>query len=513
MKKLLFLFSIATFMFACQSDPISSKDAAINSVPADVSGVSVINVKQIMDKADFNAVKEMDFYKKAISELEKDGQTAMANIMRDPAASGVDLDRNAYFINNIDPKNPENIFSGLVINLKDADAFAKMMTESGAKIETATGYSKTQKVQNGVAAWNDEIAVIGGGSSRSTDLNSNLDKFFNSKSETSIADNKDFQKAISGDHDFSSWLTTNTLAQNPQAGFVLSMIQVPADALKDNSIHSSFDFENGEIVGHSDFLFNNDLGKNFIGKFFKDEVSTDFSDYLPADNLVFAMSGAIDFKGIDQFMSERPQAKGYVDFLLKEYGLTMKDVVETFGGDILMAGMSDGEANNSNSLFASNIKDAEKLNTFIDLAVENNMLQELENDVYKIMTVGMPGFSFSQGKGLGKMIIKDDMMFISTDEVLLSKLKGGKLDKSERAGGDMVDLLNDNTLGAYFDFEAVKGFSKDMENVQFDHLEFNVKGSSSDFKMELEDKNTNSLKAIFQMINESYLDSQKQEAM
>jgi hypothetical protein len=175
--------------------------------------------------------------------------------------------------------------------------------------------------------------------------------------------------------------------------------------------------------------------------------------------------------------------------------------------------MGDGEAGNSNSLFASNIKDKEKLNTFIDLAVENNMLQQLEDDVYKIMTVGAPGFSLSQGKGFGNLLVKDGMMFVTGDEALLAKLKEGKLNKSERATGDMVNLLNDNTMGAYFDFEAVRNFSKDLENIHFDHLEIKAKGNGSDFKMEMEDKNMNSLKAIFKMINDSYLDAKKREAM
>ena len=122
----------------------------------------------------------------------------------------------------------------------------------------------------------------------------------------------------------------------------------------------------------------------------------------------------------------------------------------------------------------------------------------------------MPGFSFSQGKGFGKLLVKDGMLFVGSDEALLTKLKEGKLSNAEKADGNLVKLLNQNTLGAYFDFEAVRSFSKELENIHFDHLEFNVKGSASDFKMKLEDKNTNSLKAIFQMINESYLNSQKQ---
>ena len=57
MKKLLFLFVLSSLFFvACKNEVVSSKDAAINSVPADVSSVSSINIKQLMDKADFDNI-------------------------------------------------------------------------------------------------------------------------------------------------------------------------------------------------------------------------------------------------------------------------------------------------------------------------------------------------------------------------------------------------------------------------------------------------------------------------
>ena len=404
MKKLLFSIAIATFLLAsCKNDPISSNDVAIHSVPADVSSVTAINIKQILDKADFEGIQKMDFYQKAINESKNKGNVVLAKILNDPSASGVNLEQNAYFFNHIDPKNPENIFSGIIFNLNDASAFAKLMEEGDVKTEKLNGYTKTEKLGMGAMAWNEDIALLGNTNNRSLDINEQLNRFFNTTEATSVSNNKDLQKALAGNHDITNWITTNSIAKNPQAGFALSMINVKADALQDNSIHSTFDFEKGAIVGRSNFYFNNELGKNFIGKFFKDEVKTDFGDYLPAENLIFATAGAIDFTGIDQFLSERPQVKGYVDYTLKNAGLTMQDVIETFGGDLLLAGMGDGTSGNNHTLFASNIKDKSKLNAFIDLAIEQNLIMELEDNVYKIMTVGAPGFSFSKGEGFGKM--------------------------------------------------------------------------------------------------------------
>ena len=189
---------------------------------------------------------------------------------------------------------------------------------------------------------------------------------------------------------------------------------------------------------------------------------------MPGENLIFATSGAIDFKGIDQFLSERPQAQGYVDFLLKNYGLTRQEVVETFGGDFLVVGMGEGNRlGNSGGLFVTNIKDKSKFNTFIDLAVEQNILQELDNDVYKVLTVAAPGFSFSQGKGFGQLLVKDDLVFISQDESLLNLIKEGNLPFGGKADKEILQLLNANTLGGYFDFETIRDFSKELNQVDF----------------------------------------------
>ena len=514
MKKLLLGLSlIATLFISCADDAAAPKDAGLQAIPSTTSTVTAINIKQLFEKADFDAVKKMAFYKEMIAEVEKDGETAIANVLRDPASSGINLDANAYVMSDIDAKNPERIFTAIVMNLKDVDAFEKLATANAGSVEQQSGYKTVANASNPTVAWNDDIVVIGAMNNGRGDNAKHLDAIFNGTEEGSIAGNKDLQKALAGGHDISSWFNTNQIATNPQAGLAMSMLQIPADALKDNSIHGTYDFENGAIVGNSEFFMNKELGKNFIGRFFKDDVSTNFGDYLPAENLVFATSMALDFKGIDQFLSERPQAKGFVDYTLKEYGLTMKDVIETFGGDVLVAGLGGENIGSSNMFIATDVKDDAKLETFIDLAIENNMLQELDEDVYKIMTVGLGGFTISQGRGYGQMVLKDGMLFISADESLLEKLQGGKLSKADRADGKIIDVLDENVLGAYFDFEAVRDMSTELKNVQFDHIEFEVDGKGAKFKMDLENDNVNSLKAIFEMINDSYLDSQKREAM
>ena len=143
-------------------------------------------------------------------------------------------------------------------------AFSSLIGKTNLETQSGEGYQKAANDKfQGMVAWNDQIAVIGMPGNREVDVEDRLTEFFNTTEETSLASNKDLQKAMSSNDDISNWITTDAIAKNPQAGFALSMIQVPATALEGNTIHSKVNFENGAIVGQSNAFFNKDLGVKF----------------------------------------------------------------------------------------------------------------------------------------------------------------------------------------------------------------------------------------------------------
>ncbi len=497
---------------ACSEDLSFQKEDALTNIPAEVSMVTAMNIGQLMGKADFEGVKKMEFYQKIISEAEKENP-AIAEILREPKKSGIDLKKNLYITYELDPNNPEEVFVATVFSLADADRFGKLVKNLDAgSIQNKDGYQQANRQGQATVAWNSKIGIIGSSSSAYLNSDEKIGQIFKTKKENSVANNQDLQKALSGKHDITAWLSSNALAKNPNSGLALSMLDLDSEALKDNFIHNQLDFEKGEIVGHSDFFISKGLGDKFIGRFFKEGVTTDFSKYLPAENLAFASVAALDFKGIDQFLSERPQAKGYLDFVLKEYGFKMKDVIDVFGGDILVAGLGKERLDNSSVLLATNIMDRKKLDEILDRAVENNVLSELSDGFYKIKTVGYGGeFSITRGGGFGKLMVTKDMLFVSADEELLKKIKDGGFKKSERAKKEVLNVLNGSTIASYFDFEVMKNAIDGLEEFSFTKLELTFKGSQADSKMKLKDKSQNSLKAIFEMLNEAYLKENKKE--
>lgn len=504
----LFLLSfIALFLCsACQDDLLTQKDDGLKKIPADVSMITSINTKQLMEKADYESIKEMEFFQEALRKAEKENP-AVAAVLKNPEQSGIDLDKNIYVTYKLNPKNPGDVFMATIATLKNQSDFEDLVNtlDQGA-IKDKGDYKTISSSSQTFLAWTDEIVIAGGSNSSYMDIDAEIKNILNTDKETSVASNKDLQKAFSGNHDIAGWMNSDPLADNPQAGLALNLIDISPKALAGNSIHNTVDFENGAIVGHSKFFFNDEIGKDFIGKFFKDEVKTDFSKYLPAENLIFAATAALDIRGVDEFLSLRPQSKGMVDFALKESGLTMKDLVSTFGGDIMVAGFGGNNILNGNGLFSTNIKNTEKLNAIIDAAIENNVLVELSDNHYKVMTVGMAGgFSISRGKGYGQALIHDGLLFFSNDEALLTKIKEGGFNKGDRAPAAVLKMLKNNTFASHFGIEALKKMDDDFADLNFTDMKLNVKGDEADFKLDLKDDSKNSLKAIFEMINEAYL--------
>ena len=249
-------------------------------------------------------------------------------MVADPVKSGIDLSKSFYIANEINPDNPEELFAGVVFSLKDADAFSNLLKAQGKGDITKAGNFELLVNRNQSVAWNDKIAVFGSTNSYN-DITPMVSKYFNKEANTSIAGDKDLQKCFSKNHDINSWMSSNALAENEEVKMILPMANITPDALKDNFIHSYLDFNDGEIVGHSSTFLNKELTKD-LKLLFKDEVKTDFSNYVSSEGLNTVIMAAIDLKGMKQVIAERPQGMAFLNFALKEFGITLDDIANTF---------------------------------------------------------------------------------------------------------------------------------------------------------------------------------------
>ena len=125
------LFAVLVLGTSCTEKSVSLKDAAVEVIPANSAAVTAIDLKRIMDKADFPAIQKMEFYQAMISEVSSDNPGVVA-VMKDPAQSGIDMEGRAYFVQDIDVMNPDNSVNVITLGLKDKAAFEKLVTNGNS---------------------------------------------------------------------------------------------------------------------------------------------------------------------------------------------------------------------------------------------------------------------------------------------------------------------------------------------------------------------------------------------
>ncbi len=487
------------FLFSACDKGSVLKDQALSSIPNSVSMVSSVDLPALMKKADFDHVKTLEFYQEVIKRA-NEYNPVLGDVASDPAKSGIDLSKSFYIANEVNPDNPEEIFVGVVFSLKDAQAFSNLLkTQENVKITKADNFYLLV-TRNQSVAWNDNLAVFGSTNSYN-DITPMVSKYFNPDATPSIANSKDLQKCLSGNHDIMSWVSSNALAENENVRMMAPMANIDPDALKDNFIHSYLDFKNGEIVGHSSTFLNKGLTKD-LKLIFKDEVKTDFSNYVSPEGLSTLITAAIDLKGIKQIIAERPMGMNYINFGLKEFGITADDISNTFGGDMLFT--SNASSGEHLGLFATDINDRENLQKFIDLAIEHGLIEKTGDDHYKLTNNRYSSFSPTSYTYRGaQFIVKDDFIFFSNSDEHLNAIKNGGFDKE--VDKKLMNKVSGNIFGLFMDYEAIADMMEEDINVDISTLEIAAQRKNSDLILSFKDEKNNSLKQLFEMMNNQYL--------
>lgn len=498
----------ALFVFsACNQWPPQNDDLALQFIPEEASSVSVFRIPRLMEKADFESLKKLPIYQKMLEDAEAENPT-LAKIAEDPAKSGVDYSQNFYAFSKMGAKHPGQTLSAVVMPLADASAFTRMMEAMRkTNIQQKEGYQIANR-HGSYILWNQSVAMITMPYYGKTKPEVQLAAILNGKA-TSIAKNRDLQKAMSQDHDIATWFSSNAIANFEDAQMMLTGMGFNPDALKDNFIHGYVDFEPGKVIAHSDLLFRKALTKD-LDLLFKSSVETDFSPYVPAENLGMVFSAAFDFKGLNQILAERPQSKGFVNYALKEYGLTTDDVAKALGGDLLVAVYVDEEkSSKASGLFITDIDKRSTFNKFLQLATDYQAIEKIEDDYYALRSEGKQFNRWINPHTLAlsdhqpHMLLAHDMLFISADTDLLQTIKQGGFKKAARLDQEFHQQIQSNIFSALVNFKLLDDFSPE-KNLPFEELNIKAERRSSDVYLELEDKSSNSLKTLLLMMNEAY---------
>lgn len=513
MKFATFFALCIVFLASCTKS--AKLDETANAIPKDAVSVTAINLPSLMQKADFESVKQMDFYKDMMDSAATEN-AAIAEIMRDPKKSGVDFTKNIYIVQDYsflsDDKN--NASSALLMSLTDAAAFEKMVTSSKkqGKVETKDGIKYLTfeagntddengihyNVHSSTVAWNDKMAVIGGHTE-----GGDFSSFFKNKAEESITKNEAFTKLFNEPHDMYSYTSFDKFADNPQMKASAGMMNIDPKALKGNYATGYADFEKGQIVGKSDYQINKELRKDW-GLMFKDNVKTDFSKYLKGDNIGFAATLALDVKGVKEIINANPTFRVMIESS-KSDKFSTDDIFKAFDGDIVIAANpKSGDNDKWEGMIGFKLNDKATMEKLVNYLITQDALVSEGNGVYRFG--GAADMMSSSYVEKGKLAFVDDVVFVG-DAGTIANLKNGS-----SVSSDVKDVLNKNIFGLYTNFSKIFAGSEDIKDPEMTELKLMMNGSHGEGIMKMKDTNENSLKSLMKAMNRWYLKNKADEA-
>lgn len=516
-KKLLFSSAVvvALLWVGCQSETGKATDKALEAIPTNATVVTAFDLPTLMEKANFEAVKQMEFYQ-FFAEKAAEESDILATVFANPENSGIDLTKKAYLSIELNPDNPEEIYTGIIFNLASPEDFAGFANSfREARVGTRNGYQIADLNESTSLAWNDRVGVIalGEGIYETEEV---MNAFFTPNTENSLSNNENLTALLAEEHDVTSWLTSNALAKNKSAKLVLSLAKIDPEALNDNFVHGHLDFDQGKVAAKLNYFFQEKLIED-INLLFKENVKTDFLPYISGENLNIYLSAALDFGGLHTALNKRPQVKMFADFALKSYGLSIQKLKDALDGDFVFATYTGNVNNRQEGLFALKLNDPEKFEAFLKLAEEKELVTQTGNGRYLLaptlpkMLAGILPLEIGSPYD-NQLMIHDGIAFISGNMDRLDAIDHGTIVATEKAPTNIVKMVNENPLALFVDFNSLKRIGLPGTG-DLDLLELSGNKKGADFQLGVKNESVNSLQAIFEILNKEFLKdkAQKQE--
>lgn len=507
------LCSLLVVFSACNNtNPDADGSAAIgnsfasvtSSISPQATNVTIVNAKSIMDKADYDAVKEMDFFADWAKEATLNNPKLM-ELLNDPTKSGLQLNGEVAYVTVINEMGEPQ--TQLIFPIADAEkmknALVAMTTDN--PLQDKGDYQMMALSSNQAVVFNDKIGAV-----VETTNESIINSILNPQGE-GLKQNENFSQNYAAGNDVLVWSNSSNwlgmLQENPMLGMGLGMAQISMEDLKNNYAVTRYNFEDGAVTMKSTTNLNPSL-KDKLGNMTTDKFVTNYADVFPKENMLMNMSIGLDMKGILRFMTPRGFVKLGSAQTEDRFGLSLPQMEEALAGDVSFG--LYGTEESAAVLFAIGIKDKSLLeNAFFKLNMQK------EGDAWTWSATSEVDPTATPVKYTLKM--KDDMIIASTDVNLLDKaMKGGQ-------ANDLVSDITNGWMGMYVDFENIQANGQKIANLmgrdpseispvkmeKLSSLKLHANGNEMTGRMETADDNVSSLKTLIQLMNEVYIQQEK----
>lgn len=490
------LLALVLLSTACQTDN-AEKTAALRYIPDDINSLLIIDVPDLMAKADFEEIKELDFYKKFLLSAANE-KPSIARILEDPAASGLNIDEHFYLAMKVKSTNGTPEFAAFVAPVQDKDALEQTLSALDIQFVPASqnfGHSTLNKAH---MVWNDEVIVMGIGREEER-IHDKIESFLNTTPKNGLYKNKNLQKSLKRDFDMAHWLRLDPFLEGLNNDLLSAAVGLSQDDLTDNYLNSFMHFKEGEMEGETFFQIKRGV-TNDLQLFFKDKVKTNFGRYMPGEGLGLMMTAAMDLKGINQILIEK-HVKGLGMQRLEKYGLSFEDFVRAFSGEVAIGAYSR-ESGEAFPLVILPVEKEKRFNTLLDFALDKGLLIDEGKGRYELRDdSGNRGFSNSPGY----LLYKNDMLYLSDQREILDEIASGDYERGGATIERMSELMTKNIFSVFGDIEWMSRIEDDFADLPFAEFESKANRDKASFIIKMKDHRTNSLKQFFLEMNKIYL--------
>ncbi len=467
-------------------------------VPESVSSVTAINIPQLMEKADFEAVRQMGFYREIVEDIAKNNP-AFAKVLDDPASAGVDLTQKAYMALSIKKEGVDQETAVFLFSIADKARFEQTLDNLELRVApTGSGKGFFEHEQTALV-WNDHTGIFAAGG----DAKNVAESWLETPAKNGIAQNKSLRKTLSKDYDIANWITSDMLSKI-YPDLTEGLKKYTPEDFEGNYVSSFLYFEDDRIRGEAVVDLKKNLA-NDLNIFFRDKVKTDFSGLVPAENQVFMLTAAFDLHGINQVLLER-YVQGAAQQPLQAFGLKIEDIADSFSGDMAFTlYRKDDTLATLRPLVLASVKDQKKFDQLLAKTTKKGAWIKTGENRYTLEQPEQKNEADSviavrQTKG--QLLIKGNICYFAEDGALLDAIQAGGFQSQGPVTDKIKNLQAENIVSAFL-LPGQYLFDNDGE-IPFTGMQFTAKRSLLEGIADLPAGEGNSLFQLFQHLEKTY---------
>lgn len=507
--KYLFLFLLCCFVFV-QCRDSSLPDDAFAYIPQHTTSVTAFNPDKLMEKAVFEEVKQLDFYRDMLREVSQDNP-AFAQVLEDPAAAGVDLSQNVYISLTTDPETFQPLIA-ILFSIDDKAAFESTLDKLQVQYVPASRTHGYLSGHSTALVWNDQVGIMGMGPDQ-TNIQAQVEAYLQTKSRKSASRIKPLRQALAEEYDVMMWWTAEQIVQQYQLDKLGKAFRFSAEDLRDNAARTLLNFEAGQVRGEVDWYLSDKIS-NDLKLVLQEELDTDFRDVLPSENLVMLSTMALNLPGINQLLIEY-HVQGSSETPLRPYGFAWEDVRKALSGEIAIAAYQDTGLTSMSIpqfLVALDVQDRTALQELLTAGKTAGWLQELSADRYQWTELGvLDSLGNEQYPVMAQMWLDDDMLYLSDRDELIKMLQAGGYATGTGLLAGRQEQKEPHAYSFLLDAAQFSRMEDDMPSMPFSYMQAAGDMEKAEGTAHFQDQDQNSLRQFFQWLNNMYQQRQDLE--